>query len=71
MIFCSTSIGANVTSESDVTKTLCKSISLKINKVQGKLRAGYSVSQGEKLKKQMRKIKKQRYYCNKQNLTIN
>lgn len=44
----------------------CLSITLKIERVQEKLRHGYKVSFGERLKKKMRKLKKQRYLCHKQ-----
>ena len=46
-----------------VNKKTCLSIAKKIKIQNSKLRAGYSLKQGEKLKHKLRLLKKQQYAC--------
>ena len=47
----------------DVSKKSCLTIDGKIKKQDSKLRAGYSLKQGEKWKHKLRFLKKQKYAC--------
>ena len=49
-----------------ITYSSCAKVAAKIEKVQRKMRLGYTAKQGEKLKSRLRKLKKQRIECERQ-----
>ena len=52
----------------DVTVKQCQKVKLGIAKIQRKLRQGYDVKKGERLKKKLRKLEQLRYQCMKKRL---
>ena len=53
------------------SKYQCAGIEQRIDKINSKMRAGYSAREGEQLKNQLRNLKKQRYECKKKGFSVN
>jgi hypothetical protein len=64
--------GASAKSDDTIklTERQCGRTNSEIKKLNQKLRAGYRVREGERLKDKLRKIKKQRYLCKKQGFAV-
>ena len=69
LIFISFSLTLPVYSQT-VTDKSCRKVVKKIKLLESQLRQGYSLKRGEKLKKRLRKLKKQRYACYKARLPL-
>lgn len=54
-----------------VSKKACARIDSKIEKIDRKLKAGYSVRKGEILKDKLRTLKNQRYDCKQKRFSVN
>ncbi len=52
------------------SKYQCAGIEQKIDNINSRMRAGYSTQEGEQLKEQLRKLKKQRYECKKKGFSV-
>jgi len=58
------------TVNASVTTKQCQKVQPKIDKIQRKMRQGYKVKEGERLKKKLRKLEQLRYQCMKKRLPI-
>lgn len=52
------------------TQYKCSGIELRIERINSKMRAGYTAREGERLKEELRTLKKQRYACKKKGLSV-
>lgn len=63
---CPYSTAANTSPKATAAK--CKTVTKKINNTNSRLRAGYKVKQGEKLKTKLRKLRRLKRVCRQNNL---
>lgn len=61
---------ANATYDYPVSKKACARVNSKIEKIDRKLKAGYSVRKGEVLKDNLRTLKNQRYDCKQKGYSV-
>lgn len=52
------------------SKTACAGIDKQIDRVNSKLRAGYSIREGERLKEDLRMLKSKRYSCTRMGFSV-
>ncbi|WP_159579908.1 hypothetical protein [Alteromonas sp. KUL106] len=52
------------------SKYQCSGIEQRIEKINSRMRAGYSTKEGEQLKEQLRSLKKQRNECKKKGFSV-
>ncbi|AFS35653.1 hypothetical protein MASE_00380 [Alteromonas macleodii ATCC 27126] len=52
------------------SKYQCSGIEKRIDTINSRMRAGYSMREGEQLKEQLRSLKKQRYECKKKGFSV-
>ena len=52
------------------SKYQCSGIEQRIDKINSRMRAGYSTKEGEQLKQQLRDLKKQRNECKKKGFSV-
>lgn len=62
ILLISTSLSA-ATKKIEVSESICKRTVSKIDNINKRMRTGYSVSQGERYKKELKQLKKVKYQC--------